>query len=394
MQNRFSKLLSISAAHFMNDFYMSLIAPISFIFAEKFGLSLTMQGLLVFVIMAFGNLTQPIVGNIVDKKGKTYFIILSLVWISFWMNITGLINNYYLLLVVVGLGATASALFHPLASSTVINIGNESKGKMLSVFMTLGTLAGAVSPMISIPLIKTYGLSSLTYFMIPGFIIALFMYLTRVQDIEFISKKEKKQIKESKYIISSYAKRIMSVLVIISMNRSFIRRVGVAFGIQILLAKGTSLSLATLLLTIHLFLAAGGTLFGGVLNDKFGSRRTLVFFNIIAGSLFTVFAFSSGILAFASFAMLGMSLSITNTSTVVMSHELFPKNVNTGYGFVAGLATGLSGLGLLILGKFADIFNLNYAIKFILLPVFILILLSVLLPKKLDEDKLNESIAK
>lgn len=388
MDNRFLKLISISVAHFVNDFYMSLIAPISFIFAQKFNLTLTMQGLLVFVIMGFGNLTQPIIGGIVDKKGKTFFIIISLVWISFWMNITGLINNYYLLLLVVALGSLASALFHPLASSVVISLGKNSKGKMLSIFMTLGTLAGAVSPMISIPLIQKYGLSVLTYFMIPGFLVAIFMYLSRVQDIEFVSKKEVH--KNSKFKITSYAKKLMSMLVIISMNKTFVRRIAVAFGIQILLLKNIDLKIATIVLTVHLFLAAGGTLFGGVLNDKLGSRKTLVIFNILSGALFIVFAFTSGNLSLIAFTLLGASLSIINTSTVVMSHELFPKNVNTGYGLVGGLSTGLSGLGLLLLGKIADLYSLNFAVKLVIVPVILLIVVTLLLPKTLEDDKIVE----
>ncbi|GAI83326.1 unnamed protein product, partial [marine sediment metagenome] len=37
------------------------------------------------------------------RIGKSVYLIIGIVWISFMMSITGLITNYYLLIVIVGL---------------------------------------------------------------------------------------------------------------------------------------------------------------------------------------------------------------------------------------------------------------------------------------------------
>ena len=71
-------------------------------------------------------------------------MILSLVWITFWMSISGIITNYYLLVIILGIGALASALFHPLGSAMAIKLGKKSRGKSLSIFMTIGGFAASV----------------------------------------------------------------------------------------------------------------------------------------------------------------------------------------------------------------------------------------------------------
>ena len=98
-------------------FYMNLIPPILFLFVQALELSLAQQAFIAFVITSSGTFAQPVIGYFVDKRGKPYLIIISLVWIAFWMSISGIISNYYLLVIALGLGALASSLFHPLGSA-------------------------------------------------------------------------------------------------------------------------------------------------------------------------------------------------------------------------------------------------------------------------------------
>lgn len=68
------------------------------------------------------------------------------------MSITGLIGNYYILVMALGLGALASALYHPLGSSVTIKLIKRAQGTSLSFFMTIGGFAASVSPLIAIHL--------------------------------------------------------------------------------------------------------------------------------------------------------------------------------------------------------------------------------------------------
>jgi len=105
LSDDFIKLLAVSSGHFINDFYMNLIPPILFIFVDELSLTLSQQGLLASVIVIGGSFAQPAVGYLVDKKGKPWLLIVSVLWIAVWMSISGLINNYYALILGSGLSS-------------------------------------------------------------------------------------------------------------------------------------------------------------------------------------------------------------------------------------------------------------------------------------------------
>jgi FSR family fosmidomycin resistance protein-like MFS transporter len=140
------ELFAVSVGHFFVDFYFSLIPPVIFLFAMAMGLNLSQQALIAFVITGCGSFAQPVIGYFADKSGKPLQVILSLVWIAFWMSISGVVNNYYALLITVGLGALGSALFHPLGTAMTVMLARKSKGRTLSVFMSIGGFAFSASP--------------------------------------------------------------------------------------------------------------------------------------------------------------------------------------------------------------------------------------------------------
>lgn len=128
--NYFTKLMAVSFGHFFNDFYMNLIPPILFLFVQALSLSLAQQAFIAFIITGGGTFVQPIIGYIIDKKGKPILLVISSVWIAFWMSISGIITNYYLLVVIVGLGALASALYHPLGSAVAVKLAKKSRAQV------------------------------------------------------------------------------------------------------------------------------------------------------------------------------------------------------------------------------------------------------------------------
>lgn len=128
-KNRYSfiQLIAVSIGHFMNDFYMNLVPPILFIFADKLSLNLTQQGFISFVILSCSSFAQPLIGYIADRKAKAWYLIVSVVWISLWMSMSGIITNYYLLVCVLTLEGLASALYHPLDTAMAVSLGIEQR---------------------------------------------------------------------------------------------------------------------------------------------------------------------------------------------------------------------------------------------------------------------------
>lgn len=374
----FTKLMAVSIGHFLNDFYMNLIPPILFLFVYTLKLSLSQQAFIAFVITSSGSFAQPVIGYFVDKHGKPYLLILSLMWISFWMSVSGIVTNYYLLVVVVGLGALASALFHPLGSAVAVKLANKSRGTSLSIFMTIGGFAASVSPMIAIPVVKAYGLNVLVLFMIPGILSAIFMYFAQVHKVEIIQEQtEDKEIHGKFDFISA---KWVAVLVFISSSKVLIRSFLITFGVQIMLLKQIDIKIAGVVLSVYLLANSFGTILGGLLNDRIGSKKVLLLFNFAAFLSMTTIVFTTGIPMVIGFIFMGLALSGSNTANIVMAYELMPKNLNVATGLIMGLSGGLGGLAMLLFGKIADLHGLLASTSYLIIPLIMTVLISVLLP--------------
>ncbi len=378
------QLIAVSTGHFTNDFYMNLIPPILFAFSSSMGLTLTQQSMIAFVIIVGGSLFQPIVGYLLDKVGKSVYLIIGIAWISFMMSITGLITNYYLLIVIVGLASIASSIYHPLGSSIAINLSRGSRGKSLSVFMTIGGFASTFTPMITIPIVSEFGLKYLTFLMIPGFLVAYFLKFTKIDKIKCRVTSDKKNEKIKKNKISKDKVKYLSLLVWMSVFKVVLIRMMIVFGVQIMIMKGIDIIPAGIILSVHLFLGSVGTLYGGYLSDKFGEGRIMVIFSILLFGTYTITIFSQGLLFVIGIILLSFTLHGPSTANITMSHNILPENKNLGTGIIMGLSSTIAGVLILVFGKFADIYGLmemaQVAACLSLIPIFI----SLYILKKYD----------
>ena len=380
MQQFFKKniqLIAVSAGHFTNDFYVNLIPPILFAFSDSMGLTLTQQSMIAFVIITGASLFQPVVGYFLDKIGKSSYLIISLVWISFMMSITGLITNYYLLIIIAGLASVASSIYHPLGSSTAINLSRGSRGKSLSVFMTIGGFAATFTPIITIPIVSEFGLKYLTFLMIPGFLVAYFLKFAKIDKIKYRVTNDKKIKKKE---ISKNKVKYLSLLVCMSVIRVVLVRMMIVFGVQIMVMKGIGIIPAGIILSAHMFLSSVGTLSGGYLSDKFGERRIMIIFSILLFVIYSITIFSQGLLFVIGMILLGYTLNGPSTANITMAHNILPENINLGTGIMMGLSSTIAGVLILVFGKFSDIYGLMKMAQVIaclsLIPIFISLYIS------------------
>jgi len=375
------QLIAVSTGHFTNDFYMNLLPPILFAFSSSLGWTLTQQSMIAFIVITGGNLLQPVVGYFLDKIGKSSYLIISLVWISFMMSITGLITNYYLLIIIAGLASVASSIYHPLGSSTAINLSRGSRGKSLSVFMTIGGFAATFTPIITIPIVSEFGLKYLTFLMIPGFLVAYFLKFAKIDKIKYRVTNDKKIKKKE---ISKNKVKYLSLLVCMSVIRVVLVRMMIVFGVQIMVMKGIGIIPAGIILSAHMFLSSVGTLSGGYLSDKFGERRIMIIFSILLFVIYSITIFSQGLLFVIGMILLGYTLNGPSTANITMAHNILPENINLGTGIMMGLSSTIAGVLILVFGKFSDIYGLMKMAQVIaclsLIPIFI----SLYISKKYD----------
>lgn len=380
------QLIVVSVGHFTNDFYMALIPPILFIFTEELGLSLTQQAAIAMVITLSGTFLQPVVGYFLGRIGKTSMLSYGLVWVAVGMSITGWITNIYLLMAVIGIAGLASSVYHPLGSAVATSLTKGSHGKSLSVFMTIGGFATMFTPLVAVPMATTYGLKSLAVLMIPGFIVAFIFKKAKIDEIEYISK-EKKSKDKLKKKIEMHNKIWFSLVIVIATFKVLVSRTMIVFGVQLLSLKGIELITAGIILSIHLFVRSIGTLTGGFLSDKFGEKKIMVFFNSLSLISLVFASFTSGMFSIVGFIVLGYSLNATATANITMTHKIIPENITFGNGMIMGFSSTLAGLLILLFGTIADTIGLLDAVQLYNVLIFIIIIISILLPKEFSSKE-------
>jgi FSR family fosmidomycin resistance protein-like MFS transporter len=380
-KNSYKQLIAVSMGHFTNDFFAGLIAPISFYFALKLGLNLTQQGILSIVMLVFASFFQPIFGLLSDKRGKPGHLILSIVWISVWISISGIVNNFYLLVIVLALGSSASALYHPLGSTTAVALGGTSKGTSLSVFMTVGGFSATVSSIVGLWIASTYGIEKLVYLIIPGCIAAVIMYYLGIQNVmldteENSSKgKDSTRIKEKvKLNMSGKDLSWLVVLIYISLIKVLCGRFIVTYGIQILIVK--NFIYGAVLLTVHLFGRPVGTMLGGILIDKIGDKKVFILGMTASLVSLSMIGFGGSIVAAIGVGSLGFSISLTNTVGVLMSHKIIPNSQSFATGIIMGIPGGIGSISMIFFSGIADVNGLIYSTRALIIPLVIAMVLT------------------
>jgi FSR family fosmidomycin resistance protein-like MFS transporter len=140
-----STIVSVSAAHLLNDWYMNLIPILMpFLVAAGFGVEAVSFAISAFTITS--SLSQPAVGYLVDKRNQQWMVYVGTLWLALLLSGIGYIHNQYLLLLVAALAGLGAAAFHPQASAMVSAASGNRKNLCQAIFGAAGNLGWSLSP--------------------------------------------------------------------------------------------------------------------------------------------------------------------------------------------------------------------------------------------------------
>jgi FSR family fosmidomycin resistance protein-like MFS transporter len=127
---------------------------------------------------------------------------------------------------------------------------------------------------------------------------------------------------------------------------------------------------ASSLLTVFLAAGAVGTMFGGLLSDRYGSKAIMLYSILPISFLMYAFLSASGIWVFVILALASILLSATATCSLLLTQKMMPHNVALASGFTLGFSVGLGTMGILGLGKIADMWGITVVFDcLVVLPV-------------------------
>jgi FSR family fosmidomycin resistance protein-like MFS transporter len=385
-----TSLLAVSWGHFVNDFYMSIVPVTLFAFAIEMELSAMQMSIIAFVITTAGTFFQPLVGLLIDRVQKSVLLLYALILISVGMSLSGLINNYYLLILVVGIAALGSSIYHPLGSTITIHKTSLSKGKSLSIFMTVGSFAHSAAPLVAIPMVTLYGVRSLAVLVIPGLLTVLLLYILKVQDVTWTKEEHVTNKKRSK--LTKRQQSQVSLPMIIAVMKGLLYRSIVVFGVIMLQLKGIHYLATAGIITAFMIARASATLIGGFISDAIGEKNTLKLFNTIAVFAVILLVFGTKVIAVIGIVILGFTLNATAAANITLTHKIMPDNVNYGTGLIMGFAATLSAVAMLGYGYVVDTYG-HTSSQYVLVAITILMaLLSYFLPTNFVSVE-NEKVA-
>lgn len=355
--------------HFMTDAYTSFSASLMPLISTKLDLTFTLVGTLTSVT-AFASLLQPAYGMISDRIQYRLFTFIGPIFCAIFLSSIGLAPSFWILSLFMLLGYLGNAAFHPQTAALAGMVSGSRKGLGISVWIFGGSLGLSFGPLFIVWVVQTFGLERSYLAAIPGLLAAavLFRYLPFNE-----SKTIGHPLASVRSPLLPSSKRLypIFILYLFVVIRTLVRMALLTFLPLLLTAKGISLAMAGMTISLFALFAAIGGIVGGVVYDKTRSKSLLIISIILAIPLLFMF-FKAPWPAALIFLVFGaMTLEASNSVVVVMAQEIIPENASTTSSLVMGFGWGTAGLIMALVGNLGDRLGLEATL---ILQVFLLVI--------------------
>jgi FSR family fosmidomycin resistance protein-like MFS transporter len=332
----------------------------------KFGLSYAEVSAIVLTQNLASSVSQPLFGYISDQKHRLWLMPVGCMITGIFMAASLLVPSYYLVMVCTAISGLGNAAFHPESAKTVNFIGGREKGKAVSLFSCGGYAGVALGSMLMAVLLLGGQSPRILLYTLPSIFIgaALFYEIRKIPCPQAKGKGSLGTLKECvNWPLLALLGMILTRATVTSGISTFVPLYYVSH-------LGGSEIYASSLLTVYLAAGAVGTMFGGILSDRYGSKLVMLYSILPIAVLMYCFLSANGIWIFVILALVSILLSATATSSLVLTQKMMPKNVGLASGFTLGFSVGLGTMGVLGLGWAADHWGITLVFDIlVLLPI-------------------------
>ncbi len=369
-------IASICVAHCLNDWYMNYIQTL-LPFMVAAGLGISKGAFLVSAFTVTSSLFQPVSGYLVDQKDQRWLVYAGTLWMAVLLSLIGVLKSYPLLVALVTLAGFGTAAFHPQASAMISSLGGNRKGFFQAVFITSGNVGWALTPLLAVPFIETWGLEWTPLFVLPGVVVSVVLRFTVPE-----TPSRKKASPPPLWPALRPVRFELSKVVAVVAFRSLAFFSMVAFLPLYLQHRDISLLTGSRLVFLMLFSGAIGGLVGGHLSDLLG-RKTVIAGSLMAATpLFYLFLQTDGLPSYILLALAGAALLASFSVTIVAAQEVIAENAAMAAGLMLGFGIGIGGLGVGLVGMAAERFGIEFAIRMLVWLPFAAGLLSLAMRRR------------
>ncbi|HOV87023.1 MAG TPA: MFS transporter [Syntrophobacteraceae bacterium] len=351
------RILSLSLAHLMNDWYMNYIQTLlPFLIAG--GMAVSKGAFLVSAFTITSSLLQPVAGYLVDQRNQRWLVYVGTLWMGVLLSLVGVLSSYPLMVFLVTLAGLGTAAFHPQASAMVTAVSGRKKGFFQAVFITFGNIGWALTPLVVVPFTQEYGMESTPYFALPGVLVALLLWGTAPRLSAGSRRPSPPPLWDTLRRAGWELVKVVSVVALRSLSYFSL----VAFLPLYLQHRDVSLVHGGRLLFLMLFMGAMGGLGGGFLSDRFGRKPVIVGSLVLSTPLFFLFLRTDGPVSWLFLALGGAALLASFSVTVVVAQEIISRNAAMAAGLMLGFGIGIGGLGVGLMGLLVERIGIDKAI--------------------------------
>lgn len=371
-----AKVSLLALAHFIHDTYPAFLAPLIPLLTGKLGLSLTLAGSLP-LLMRMSSVTQPFIGNLADRTGLRYFVIVAPALTAMFMSLLGLAPSYVVLIPLLVFTGISHAMFHAPAPAMITRVSGKQWGRGMSFFMAGGELGRSLGPLFIVTVVGLVGLENVYLAAIPGMLASLVLYRL----LDPMSARHSPQPISLRAALSARKRPLLLLLGIAFFSRALPVFSFVTFLPTYLTQTGTGLFLAGTAVSIFELAGVAGALLGGTSSDRLGRRTIFLTSQIIVAPLLLAFLHTSGLAAFALVVMGGLVALSTGPVGMTVIQELFTDNRSTATGLYISFNMITSGVSTTLVGMLADAVGLPAAMNMIVFVPLLAIPLTLLLPE-------------
>lgn len=375
-----SKVVTVSVSHLFHDIYTAFLAPMLPLLIARFGLSLSVAGMMD-VVRKIPSLFNPFVGLLADRISVKYFVILTPALTALSMSFLGLSSSVAILFILLFVTGISSTLFHVPAPVMIKQFSGRKIATGMSFFMFGGELARTIGPLMITAALSWWGLEG-SYKVAPVGILASVVLFFKLGDVSSLDKTRNGNKKQS---AAKTIRGLASFFVFIigfQFFRAAMKSTLTLYLPVYLINAGESLWLAGIALSVLQFAGAAGTFGAGYIADRIGHRNTLlisalacpfVMWLLIGANevIMILLLIVMGFLLFASGPIILAKVQETNTARPAFVNSIY-MTLNFSISSIMVLLVGVAGdhLGLELT------FKISAGLAFLSVP-FILIL-----PKK------------
>jgi FSR family fosmidomycin resistance protein-like MFS transporter len=380
MKNRSIWILSFG--HLITDINQGALPAMLPFFISAHDLSYTAAASIVFAANIASSIIQPLFGYAADRFSKPWLLSIGLILAGVGLGLTGLCENYQLLMVLAVTSGIGIAAYHPEAARLVNFEAGNKKNTAMSIFGVGGTIGFAIGPFLITTALIQWDLEGTLILILPVVFMAIFM-ATQYPSFKSIARKNNFESNSPSEQAAKEDWWAFIRLTVVIIGRSIIFY-GLNTFIPIYWISYLHQSKMVGSLALTTFAASGilGNLIGGTLADKFGPKKILLFGFLGLVVLLPIFclvntAFVSLLLMFP----IGLILYASYSPSIVLGQHYLPNRIGFSSGITLGVAISIGGAATPVIGKIADIYGIWSGILTIACLPILIFLLAIGLPE-------------